>query len=61
MEVTKSLRFRINISRGMKGGTSFEATVEGEGFTQEEILAESDKLVEALGKRYPAEIDKGAK
>ena len=54
-EITKLLRFRVNISRGMKGGTSFEATVDGEGFTMEYILAESDKLAKTLGKRYPIE------
>ena len=54
-KVTKSLRYRINISRGMKGGTSFEATVDGEGFTMEYILAESDKLAKELEKRYPIE------
>lgn len=52
-EVGKSMRYRVNISRGMKGSISFEATVDGEGFTMNEILAESDKLVAELAKRYP--------
>lgn len=56
METEKSLRYRINISRGMKGGVSFEATIEGTGYTQEEILAKSDLLVGALEARYPPEL-----
>ena len=55
----RSLRYRVNVSRGMKGSISFEATVDGQGFTMEEILIESDKLVAELKKRYPAlESDK---
>ena len=53
MEATKGIRYRITISRGMKGATSFEATVDGEGWTPEYILTESDKLVAKLEKRYP--------
>ena len=56
-EVTKqSTRYRINISRGMKGNFSFEATVDSDYLTMDEILAESDKLVSELVKRYPAEV-----
>ena len=55
MEETKSLRYRINISRGAKGGTSFECTVEGTGYTQQDILAKSDLLVRELELRYPPE------
>ena len=57
MEVNKSLRYRVNISRGMKGSVSFEATVDAENFTMDEVLAESDKLVAELVKRYPAPLD----
>ena len=53
MEVEKSLRHRVSISRGMKGNVSFEATVEGTGYTQDEILAKSDSLVAELELRYP--------
>ena len=53
MEETKSLRYRINISRGMQGKVSFEATVEGVGYEMEEVLKKSDKLVEELTQRYP--------
>ena len=56
MEVNKSLRYRVNISRGMKGSISFEATVDGEGYTQREILLESDSLVASLESRYPPEL-----
>jgi hypothetical protein len=53
MEVAKSIRYRVNISRGMKGNVSFEATVDMEGFSMEEVLMESDKFVQALEHRYP--------
>lgn len=56
MEIEKSLRYRINISRGMKGNTSFEATVDGLNYSMEEVLAESDRIVAELEKRYPAQI-----
>ena len=63
MELERSLRYRVNISRGMKGGLSFEATVDGQNFTMEEVLAESDKLVSELSRRYPLEeaVAKGEK
>lgn len=50
----RSLRYRVNISRGMKGGFSFEATVDGLEIPMDEVLEESDKLVKALMERYPA-------
>jgi hypothetical protein len=56
MEVEKSIRYRINISRGMKGQTSFEATVDGVGYTQDQIVFESDSLVQMLEKRYPPQL-----
>ena len=49
----KSIRYRVNISRGMKGGTSFEATVDMTGYSIEEVLEKSDELVERLERRYP--------
>lgn len=54
MEVTKSLRYRINISRGMKGAVSFEATVDADNYPMSIVLAESDALVAELERRYPA-------
>ncbi len=53
---TTSLRYRINISRGMAGKTSWEATVETEGAELEEALRRSDELTAELNSRYPAEI-----
>lgn len=55
-EVEKSLRYRINISRGMKGTFSFEATVDAEGYTEDEVLFFSDSLVAQLEKRYGAQV-----
>lgn len=54
MEVETGKRYRINISRGMKGNISFDCTVELVNGTMEETLAESDRLVKALDERYPA-------
>ncbi len=56
-EVIKSLRYRVNISRGMKGGYSLEATVDGEGDPQNDILILSDELVKELETRYPIKIE----
>ncbi len=54
MEIQKSKRYRINISTSVKGVKTYDCTVDMEGATMDEVLAESDKLVEALDKRYPA-------
>ena len=53
-EETKSLRYRSNVTRGMAGVFSFEATVDGQGYEQEEILEKLDRFVKALEDRYPA-------
>lgn len=53
MEVTKSLRYRINVSTSVKGVKTWDCTVDMLGFTMEETLIESDKLVVELDKRYP--------
>ena len=49
-------RYRINISTTSKGLKSFDCTVEiyGDGVTMEEVLAESDRLVAELDRKYPA-------
>ena len=65
MEVSK--RYRINVSTSLKGVKTYDCTVditrslgelEGGDFLNEalrdEILAESDKLVEILDKKYPS-------
>lgn len=49
-----SLRYRVNVSQTSTGKKSWEATVDGEGFTQDEILDRSDALVKQLESRYPA-------
>ena len=53
MEVQKSIRYRVNISTSVKGVKTWDCTVDGEGFTLEEILSESDLLVARLEGRYP--------
>lgn len=58
MEIERSLRYRINISRGMKGNKSFEATVDGLGYEMDEVLEKSDELVKKLESRYPLAIEK---
>ena len=56
MEIQKSLRYRVNVSQTSTGKKSWDCTVDGENYTQEEILAKSDELVKALESRYPPEI-----
>ena len=57
MEVTKQLRYRVNVGTSVKGIKTFDCTVDGDGFTMDEVLAESDKLVAELVKRYPTPLD----
>ncbi len=54
-----SKRYRVNVSTSVKGQKTYDCTVECNGMTMEEILAESDKLVAELDKRYPAQIIEG--
>ena len=54
----KTLRYRINVKETAKHEKYFDCTVDSDYLTRDEILAESDKLVAELGKRYPAEIVK---
>ena len=56
MEIEKSLRYRVKTSISTKGLIQWENTVDGEGFTMDEVLAESDKLVAKLKTRYPIEV-----
>lgn len=53
MEIQKSLRYRINVSTSVKGVKTWDCTVDGENYTQDEILLESNKLVAKLEYRYP--------
>ncbi len=55
---SKSMRYRVNVSTSVKGVKTFDCTVEGEGVTQEHVLAESDRLVRALEQRYPPVEDR---
>ena len=57
MEATYKSRRRINISTSVKGIKTYDATVELLDSTNEEVLAESDKLVAELEKRYPAPLE----
>ena len=57
-EIERTVRHRINISTSVKGVKTFDCTVDMQGFTMEEVLAESDKLVAALELRYPITIDR---
>ena len=53
MEIQKSIRYRVNVSISTKGQKTWDCTVDGEGFTPDEILLKSDCLVADLEKRYP--------
>jgi len=55
----KALRYRVNVTISTKGVRTWECTVDGTNYTQEEILEKSDNLVAQLEQRYPApEVDK---
>lgn len=53
MEVSKSLRYRINVATSVKGVKTWECTIDGTDFPMDVILTESDVLVAELEKRYP--------
>ena len=53
----KTVRHRVNVSTSVKNVHTFEATVEIEGGTLEEVLSESDRLVAELDMRYPKQED----
>ena len=52
--IEKSLRYRINVTTSVKGVLTWECTVDGTGFPQDEVLMLSDRLVAELQERYPA-------
>lgn len=54
--IQKSLRYRVNVSISVKGQKTWDCTVDGEGFTMEEVLERSEALVGALEQKYPAQI-----
>ena len=47
-------RIRINVSTSVKGIHTFDVTVEMVNATPEEVLAQSDRLVKELDRKYPA-------
>ena len=53
-EEGRSLRRRVNVSISTRGQRTWDTTVDGVGYSREEILAESDALVRAMETRYPA-------
>ena len=53
----KSLRYRVNIDISAKGVKKWECTVDGNGYTEEEILEKSDSLVAQLEMRYPIKVE----
>ena len=63
MELERNLRYRVQVSTSVKGVKTWECTVDGQNFTMEEVLTESDRLVAALQWRYPLEeaVGKGEK
>ena len=60
-QVAKSIRYRVNISRGMRGAFGFEFTVDGENYTKDEIMAEVAVLQAMLEAKYPLQIEERIK
>jgi len=57
-QMERIVRYRVNVSTTVKGVKTFDCTVDMQGFTMDEVLAESDKLVAELERRYPATTEK---
>ncbi len=57
IEETRSPRYRINVSRSVKGVMTYDCTVETD--SMDKTLADSDQLVSELDKRYPAPMTEG--
>lgn len=57
MEQTYKTRHRIEVSTSVKGIKTYSCTAELVDSTKEESLKESDWMVAALDKRYPAPIE----
>jgi len=57
-EIEVKSRHRINISTSVKGIKTYDCTCELVNATVEEVLAESDRLVLELDKRYPSPVEK---
>lgn len=56
-EVEVKTRHRVNVSTSVKGIKTWDYTVELVNGTIEETLAESDRLVAELDKRYPPALE----
>ena len=56
-DIEKSLRHRVNVTTSVKGVKTWDCTIDGTGYTQDEVLAESDKLVAQLEQRYPIKVE----
>jgi hypothetical protein len=54
LEPQGSLRRRVHVSISTKGQRTWDTTVEGTGYSEDEILAASDSLVREMEARYPA-------
>ena len=57
MEIIQSIRYRVNVSTSVKGIKTFDCTVDAQGLPMDQVLIESDKLVDELQKRYPITVD----
>lgn len=54
-EIRVIWRHRASVSQTSTGKNSFDCSVEATGASMEEVLAESDRLVAELRRRYPIE------
>jgi len=59
METTFTNRIRVNVDISVKGVITWSSTVEMLDRSIEEVLAESDRLVAELKKRYPLDGTSG--
>ncbi len=57
MEIERSLRYRVNVATSVKGIHTWFCTCDGLNMSMAEVLAESDKLVAELEKRYPVTLE----
>ncbi len=53
VQIQTQKRYRVNVSTSVKGQKTYDVTVDCSGLTMEEIVADSDKLVAQMDKRYP--------
>lgn len=60
-EETYKKRIRIEVSTSVKGIKTYSCTCEMMDTPKEEVLAESDAIVEELDKRYPPAIEEPKK